>query len=156
MDAKTAYSKLTANGKLFMASVGKREYDFFDDGIVEGSGNWGEHMAEQFAANHGLKARSVGGIMAATKKLGLWTMTTEEESHNGVSTWWDLTALGAEVALLAAAEAAPAKEEAAKVCKKDASHGEHRVTKTGSYCRACDKVAYEAQKAARAAAKNNG
>jgi hypothetical protein len=40
-----------------------------------------------------------------------------------------------------------------KVCKKDASHGAHRVTKSGSYCYACDRVVAEAQKAARAAAK---
>ena len=48
-------------------------------------------------------------------------------------------------------EEAPAK--AAKVCKKDASHGEHRVTKSGSYCYACDRIVAEAQKAARQAAK---
>ncbi len=42
---------------------------------------------------------------------------------------------------------------AVKVCKKDASHGEHRVTRTGSYCYACDRILAEAQKAARSAKK---
>lgn len=83
MDANTALAKLTANGKLFMASVGKREYDFFDDGIVADSGNWGEHMAEQFAHNHGLKARSVGGIMAATKKLRDQLSTIIDNHYQG-------------------------------------------------------------------------
>ncbi len=48
-------------------------------------------------------------------------------------------------------EAAPAKP--VKVCKKDPSHGEHRVTKTGSYCYACDRIVAERQKAERAAAR---
>lgn len=42
---------------------------------------------------------------------------------------------------------------AAKVCRKDASHGEHRVTKSGSYCHPCDRIVAERQKAERAAAK---
>lgn len=40
-----------------------------------------------------------------------------------------------------------------KVCKKDPTHGEHRLTKSGSYCYACDRIVAERQKAARAAAK---
>ncbi len=48
-------------------------------------------------------------------------------------------------------EAAPAKP--VKVCKKDPSHGEHRVTKTGSYCYACDRIVAERQKAERAAVR---
>jgi hypothetical protein len=40
-----------------------------------------------------------------------------------------------------------------KVCKKDPTHGEHRVTKSGSYCYACDRIVAERQKAERAAAK---
>ena len=57
---------------------------------------------------------------------------------------------------LAQYRSTPAEVEApkpAKVCKKDASHGEHRVTKSGSYCFACDRVVAESQKAERAAAK---
>lgn len=84
------------------------------------------------------------------KKLGLWTMTEDDESHNGVSTWWSLTALGAEVALLAAAEEAPAP------AKKGHEGHEFRTTKSGGYCYTCDRAAAERQKAARAAAKSNG
>lgn len=40
-----------------------------------------------------------------------------------------------------------------KVCKKDPSHGEHRITKSGSYCYICDRIVAERQKAERAAAK---
>lgn len=39
-----------------------------------------------------------------------------------------------------------------KVCKNGANH-EFRVTQSGSYCYTCDRIAAEAQKAARAAAK---
>lgn len=47
----------------------------------------------------------------------------------------------------------PAEAKPVKTCKRFPEHGPHRVTRTGSYCRACDLIALEAQKAARAAAK---
>lgn len=100
--AKDALAKLTASGREFMRLVGSSHFDFFDDGIVENSGNWGEGLAQQAAPAMGKAWRSMGGIMSATKKAGLWT--THEDEHDG--TWWSLTALGAEVALLAAGKAA--------------------------------------------------
>lgn len=97
--AQVVLDSLTPRGREFMAMVGRRDFDFFDDGIVEHSGNWGEAMAEQFAAATGTSARSVGGIMAALPAKGLWNLVDDD-----TGTWWSLTALGAEVALLAAAK----------------------------------------------------
>jgi hypothetical protein len=96
--AAEALASLTPAGREFMRLVGTGHFDFFDDGIVEHSGNWGEGLAQQAAPAMGKAWRSMGGIMAGTKKAGLWT--THEDEHDG--TWWSLTALGAEVALLAA------------------------------------------------------
>ncbi len=53
----------------------------------------------------------------------------------------------------AAATFVPVEAKPVKVCKKDTSHGEHRITKSGSYCYACDRIVAERQKAERAAAK---
>jgi hypothetical protein len=53
----------------------------------------------------------------------------------------------------AAASFAPVEAKPVKVCKKDPTHGEHRITKSGSYCYACDRIVAERQKAERAAAK---
>src|SRR5947209_7756695 len=99
--AHEAYLGLTQSGREFMALVGAGHFDFFDDGITEHSGNWGEGLAQQAAPAMGKAWRSMGGIMSATKKAGLWL--THEDEHDG--TWWALTALGAEVALLAAGKA---------------------------------------------------
>lgn len=135
--AAVAFDHLTVKGQAFMTAVGTRQYDFFDDGMVEHSGNYGSNLAGG--------DKGMSGVMNGTRKAGLWHVTAEQDGDAGE--WWSLTALGAEVALHAASLVAP--KPAVKVCKKDASHGEHRVTKTGSYCYPCDRIAAEAQKAAK-------
>src|SRR4051812_26059957 len=64
-----------------------------------------------------------------------------------------LTTAGKWSAASAKAAATFTPAPAVKVCKKDPSHGEHRVTKSGSYCYMCDRILAERQKAERAAAK---
>lgn len=96
-DAERALAGLTPNGQAFMAQVGSRGFDHFDNGIVEGSGNWGEGMAWQFAETQGVARRAVPGIMAALAKSGMWTVEVQDGQA-----WWELTTLGAEVARLAA------------------------------------------------------
>lgn len=96
-EAETAYLGLTDAGREFMALVGAGHFDFFDDGIVEHSGNWGENLAAQAAPAMGREWRSMSGIMNGTKKAGLWNT-----GEDGGQIWWALTALGAAVALLAA------------------------------------------------------
>lgn len=65
------------------------------------------------------------------------------------------------------AQAAPAPAPAPKVCTKTTpwinkgvevtgEHGEHRITRTGSYCYACDRIVAEKQNAERRAAKAAG
>lgn len=64
-----------------------------------------------------------------------------------------VTTPGGKVVHTVTVEVTPVSVEQVKICKKDATHGAHRVTKSGSYCYACDRLVAEAQKAARAAAK---
>ena len=100
--------------------------------------------------------RSTGGYVAKLVAAGMVT-TCEDGEETFVSfTEAGITAaeqLGADLSFLKAAdphglnEAAPAKK-----ASKHEGH-EIRITKSGSYCYTCDRVAAEAQKAARAAAK---
>jgi hypothetical protein len=101
MNANETLANLTDAGKGFMALVGLHHFDFFDDGIVASSGNYGKNMAGQACGPLGLDRKSISGVMArlASDDLGLWNVYDEDND-----TWWSLTALGAEVALLAAAE----------------------------------------------------
>lgn len=92
--------KLTAKGQQFMAIIGARRTDHFDDGIVAGSGNWGGSMADQVAGVAGWSSRTAGGVMAQLAKLGLWDVASDNGEPEA---WWSLTALGAEVALAEAA-----------------------------------------------------
>lgn len=85
--------------------------------------------------------------MARTRK-NTAALTVVPESMPEIS----VEEANAEVA--AAVEAS--KEEVAKpvkVCKKNPSHGEHRVTRTGSYCYPCDRIVAEKQNAERRAAR---
>ena len=99
---QAAIAALTPAGKEFMLLVGQRKFDFFDEGIVEHSGNWGEHMAWQAAGKMGKTRRSMGGIMArlGSDELGLWYVNEDDGQM-----WWSLTALGADVANTLAAQA---------------------------------------------------
>ena len=158
--AAVAYDSLTAKGQELMAVIGNWSGSFFDDGIVEGSGAWGEVIAQEGCVTATVKG--MAGVLTGTKKAGIWNVTPAEQGDD--SDFWYLTALGAEVALHAAAQgstpelATPTKrfveptEAPKKVCRKDAAH-EYRTTKSGGYCYTCDRVVAEAQKAARAAAK---
>lgn len=112
--AAEVIAQLTAKGRAFMQQVGKGRFDFFDDGIVEGSGNWGENMAQQLEC--ATNPKSASGIMGATAKLGLWNTWTDEGQ-----TWWDLTALGAAVAQTLAEQAATTETvtEAAPTTEKE-------------------------------------
>jgi hypothetical protein len=92
--AEAALAQLTVQGRQFMAMVGRHGFDFFEEGIVEHSGNWELNMAWQFALATDTPLRSVGDIMGRLAQSGLWSVNDH--------TWWSLTALGAEVALLAA------------------------------------------------------
>lgn len=110
--AQTALLNLTANGRDFMTHVGQMHFDFFDEGIVENSGNWGENLSQQLAGWTGKSDKSSSGIMTATKKIGLWETSEQEDGM-----WWALTAVGAEVAnhlAAMASEASEAKVEEAK------------------------------------------
>ena len=156
--AAIAYDGLTAKGQALMAQIGTWRGSFFDDGIVEHSGAWGEVLAGELDLDAlGVKSvKGVAGVLNGTAKAGLWNVDPGEEGD--ASDWWSLTALGAEVAHHAAALAAPATPEpGVKVCAKP-GHGAHRVTKSGSYCYACDRIAAgddEATAIAKAEAKRN-
>lgn len=97
-DLDLTISKLTKNGKAFMALVGNGYFDYFDDGIVEGGGNWGGNLADQAYGPLGVGRKSMPGIMSRliAGDLDLWTREVHEEDND---TWWALTALGAAVAL---------------------------------------------------------
>lgn len=87
-----AIAKLTAKGRELMTAVGKGEFSFFDEGIVAHSGIWGECMAQEMGYSN---PKSASGVMNGTKKLGLWETGVDAED----GTWWELTELGAAVAL---------------------------------------------------------
>jgi hypothetical protein len=108
MDAKSTYEGLTAKGQALMTQIGTWKGSFFDDGIVEGSGAWGEVLAGELdlTAIGAKSVKSVAGILVGTKKAGLWNVTKAETGDD--SDFWSLTALGAEVARYAASLVAPA------------------------------------------------
>ena len=104
--AVLAYADLTPAARDFMALVGHRRFDFFDDGIVEHSGNWSPHLSWQAAAILGRSKLSVAGVMAKLAASPCWLVSEPQAYGDGNSKqkepWWSLTAIGAEVALLAA------------------------------------------------------
>lgn len=106
--AELAYDGLTDLGRAFMASVGRRETDFFDDGIAEHSGNWSRSLTDQIAGNLGQTRLAIAGTMAtlANTKPALWTVEDQGRAASGSdeTVWWALTALGAQVARLAASD----------------------------------------------------
>jgi hypothetical protein len=94
-EVATAIAGLTPAGREFMAAVGMKRFDFFDEGINEGSGNWGENMSWQFASMTDRKPRSVSGIMSRLSVTGLWGLSDGDPDQGK---WWYLTELGAAVA----------------------------------------------------------
>lgn len=97
MDVTTAIAKLTKLGRPVMEAIGNRETSFFDNGIEEGSGIWGDNLAGELGAKP--------GTLTGLVKQGLLTSDGEQDPTGGA--WYALTALGAAVAqALAAPEAA--------------------------------------------------
>jgi hypothetical protein len=86
--ANEAITKLTAKGREAMTSVGMRKVSFFDDGIVEGSGAWGETLTSDLG-------HKSAGVINRLGTLGLFDVTPPAE---GEGAWFALTAIGAEVA----------------------------------------------------------
>lgn len=84
---------LTAKGTETMKAVGLGQLSFFDDGVVEGSGIWGEILTAEMS-------HKSSGVLNRLKDLDLWETSEDFEANAG--DWWALTALGAEVALLLA------------------------------------------------------
>lgn len=94
--ATETIAQLTDAGRVFMLLVGEQFFDFFDEGIVAGGGNYGDNMAWQAAEKMGTSKRAVAGVMSrlASRELGLWSLGyTDDEGQ-----WWELTELGAAVA----------------------------------------------------------
>ena len=65
ISTETAIAALTDAGRDFMEAVGAQRFDFFDEGIVAGSGNWGENMSWQFASITARTPRSVSASCRA-------------------------------------------------------------------------------------------
>jgi hypothetical protein len=90
-----AIAGLTKLGRAMMQQIGERRFSFFDNGIQEDSGIWGECLAGEFTA--GSSPRSSAGVMTRLRTAGmLKSYNTGDPSDPG--DWWDLTALGAKVA----------------------------------------------------------
>lgn len=94
-------AQLTDKGRATMLAVGQGRLSFFDDGIVENSGIWGECLTGELG-------HKSSGVVNRLARLGLWNVTHDLASDDGA--WWDLTALGAAVANTLADEAAAPKE----------------------------------------------
>lgn len=98
-------AKLTAKGRETMLAVGQHKLSFFDEGIVEGGGIWGENLTGELG-------HKSSGVINRLQKLGLW-----ETSNNGPDgMWWSLTALGAAVANVLAAPEAPVQTYLCTTC----------------------------------------
>lgn len=84
-------AQLTEKGRDAMNSIGRGWVSFFDNGIVEGSGIWGECLT----ADLGLKS---SGVINRLRDLGLFVAYDTKDDDYASGMWWDLTALGADVA----------------------------------------------------------
>lgn len=98
--AVVAIEKLTAQGAPVMQSIANGDYGWFDNGLTEGSGIWGECINEK------------PGVLGGLAKQGLLT-SDDPDPQAGAGRWYALTALGAEVANLLA-ENAHNEEHAAR------------------------------------------
>lgn len=87
---ETVVAQLTAKGRETMRAVGAGELSYFDEGIVEYSGIWGECLT-------GEMGHKSSGVINRLRDLGLWTVS-DGEVNTDESMWWALTALGADVA----------------------------------------------------------
>lgn len=94
MNTNDAIKALTAKGRETMTAVGDWDGSFFDGGIAEGEGIWGECFMNEM----GQKST---GVINRLRDLGLFTTSLDDES----GTWFALTTLGADVALTLAGKA---------------------------------------------------
>ena len=101
--AAAAIAKLTAKGFDTMTAVANHQLSFFDDGIVAGSGIWGECFVNEMG-------HKSSGVINQLVKLGLFDLSTTEDGS-----WYSLTELGVEVAQRLAAPAEEEEEEEAEV-----------------------------------------
>lgn len=117
-DVNDALVALDPTGRAIMALVGQRYFDFFDDGIVDGSGIWFSHLGWQAAERLGRAT-----VTAALRKLvtaGLWDLgESDEGGGNGPDRWFALTALGAAVANAVSTDVVPPAAE----IKATSKHG---------------------------------
>lgn len=81
--------QLTAKGRETMRAIGANETSFFDEGIVENSGIWGECLTSELG-------HKSSGVINRLKALGLFE--TSDAGPDDDSDWWALTELGADVA----------------------------------------------------------
>ena len=85
-------SKMTVKGLDAMKAIGNHETSFFDNGIVAGSGIWGECLVDELG-------HKSSGVVNQLEKLGLFTSYDNSDSGSAdAGKWWELTALGADVA----------------------------------------------------------
>jgi hypothetical protein len=86
---EAAIAQLTAKGRETMDAVGRGWTSFFDNGIVEYSGIWGDNLTGELG-------HKSSGVINQLVKLGLFYSTPMGEDDP--SNWYSLTALGADVA----------------------------------------------------------
>ncbi|MFT4288149.1 hypothetical protein [Nocardioides sp.] len=111
IDTAAIIANLTTKGREAMTAIGRRKVSFFDGGIVEGEGSWGEVLT-------GDLGHKSSGVLVRLKALGLFDhIPAEEQDMQNGGGWWTLTAAGAAVANALAAEQSPATKAKADVAK---------------------------------------
>lgn len=85
-----AVAAMTPKGLETMKAIGNLELSFFDEGVVEWSGIWGECLVSEMG-------HKSSGVVNRLRDLGLLGNSPAGEGDD--SDWWYLTALGAAVAL---------------------------------------------------------
>lgn len=86
---ETAISQLTAKGLDTMQAIANGETSFFDSGLVEDSGIWGDNLTGEL----GHKSSGVINRLVTLGLLGSWAADADDPSN-----WYFLTSLGADVA----------------------------------------------------------
>lgn len=84
-----AITQLTAKGRETMDAVGRGWTSFFDNGICEYSGIWGDNLTGELG-------HKSSGVINQLVKLGLFYVSPMQDDDP--SNWYSLTKLGADVA----------------------------------------------------------
>lgn len=87
--------------------TGGPTFDFFDDGVVEGSGIWRDHAVDQ--VGRGVTRAAGRKAIARLEELGLIEVNPELDSPSDDDHWMWLTAKGATAALAVRGDEAPTK-----------------------------------------------